>query len=238
MNVNIGCKKIDFYGDKNNIDSHPDFDNDMLKYSYEIIDNIATQKHTFNIHDKENLMEYCKSRNWINADKKALNISEDETKIKFKCDLNKIPLLNSFDINNGKQYVFGRMNDLEIYYKCPKFFYTLNSTDWDSLYAINDLFVYCSIESTANILPIRIILSQNNLTSLKYDSKITTLPHFLSHKNRIVVLSRELCQLTQYFKLHLYQSKQYSYILFASKYDIDYIKNNIKDIELQEIFIN
>lgn len=226
----LGCKTIDFVGKTK---SNPYTDKKLAK---EIIDVVAHPRYIpQNWNGKVD--SYCKERKWV------------ESKYdKNECKSSSIPLLDmvvdSRTNTIQKQWVLGRVSSLKQYYNCSKFFYALDNDDWDSLYQLNDLFVYCSQNSTENVFPIRIVAdkkkglkSRNKKTGvLRYD-KLITIPHLLNQYKKIVIFSRELCQIAKYFNMYIYQSNDYQYLYFASKHSPKQLRNELKKYNLQEVNI-
>lgn len=227
----IGCENIDFVG-KNKRNNYKD--HELAKA---VIDVVANSKNKPDGWDGTT-EQYCKERKWL---------SSKYTKDFEKCNLVNIPLLNMVETKSGnkKQYVFGRMSNLKEYYHCNNHFHTLDSNDWDALYQLNDLFVYCAESSKENDFPIRIVTdikhgihSKDEVSGVTSYTELLTLPHLLNQHSKIKIIARELCQITQYFKMHLYQSKEHKNIFFASKKSPDELQRKIKKFQLHEVWLS
>lgn len=216
----IGCTGIDFVGNTrrdNVVDK---------KVAMAVIEKIASKEEIPHGWDGT-LRDYCTRRKWLTKSYNDL-----------KCSPKAFPFMDMIVGTGGKiskQYVLGRMSNLKSYYKCPDLFYTLDSTDWDTLYQINDLFIYCACTSRQNF-PIRIVTNPKGGISSKdskkginsYDGSIIAPPQFLQQHNRISVLSRELCQISSYFKMHVYQSVDLPHIFFASFKKSSQLRHQLK----------
>tara|TARA_B110000208_G_scaffold98701_1_gene123279 strand:+ start:251 stop:1471 length:1221 start_codon:yes stop_codon:yes gene_type:complete len=158
------------------------------------------------------------------------NISITNFNIQNYIYYNKIPALEFNCINQDtlyitdmrvKQYVIGRGTLLkdEYYYNLDYFFNVLKvADDEDTFKYVNDIFIYCSVNSTTIPFPVRFITQDINNDRLKTKEGIFdkySLPKLSTSfdKNYTVV---ELCQISQYFGLSLYKLK--------NKYnrDVDY----------------
>lgn len=219
----LGCENIDFVG---RTERNKSIDKKLAKT---IITDVADPQHIPKDWDGK-VQTYCKQRQWLT----------DKYKNKYTCDLDSIPLLDL--AKSGKQYVLGRMSNLKDYYACPDMFYTLDSDDWDSLYQVNDLFIYCAQGSTENDFPIRIVTSKNKgikstdiKTGIAQYNKVLTLPHLLNQKSKIHITSRELCQISKYFGMYIYQSMEFNNIFFASKKSPSMLSTKMKKYKLRLI---
>jgi hypothetical protein len=230
---NLGCESIDFVGrhERNNPKDK--------RIVHEIIEKVADKRYIPRNWDKK-ISSYCESRNWLPE------LSEPT-----QCNVKNIPFLDMVLVPEGdefviqKQYVLGRMSNLKDYYKCEQMFYSLNSDDWDFMYQLNDLFVYCAQNSLENDFPIRIITdlkrgihSKDKKTGLSGYQILLTIPHLLKGHEKIDILSRELCQITHYFDMHLFQSKDYPHIFFASKHSPKKLKDKINKYHLREVILS
>lgn len=224
----LGCDKIDFLGQS----LYKKKKTEKLLSS--VVDKVADRNaYQGDNYDINNITDYCKNRNWLYNNKVYKN-----------CQLSKIPLSEMVFEDNfiHRQYVLGRMKNLEEYYKCH-YFYTLDSEDWDDLYQLNDLFIYCAQESEENVFPIRIVTdpkggikSKDELSGISdYDKNIITLPHLLKQYENINIVSREICQLSKYFKMGFYQSIDYPNIFFATKKSKIVLAPYIKKYNLRKV---
>lgn len=166
---------------------------------------------------RRNMKVYCTERKWTPTSGCSSTY------------LSRIPYLDMLMDSNGevryKQYALGRMRNLEAYYHCPDLFITLDSDDWDSQYKVNDLFIYCAQEGFGAhpLFPIRIVTSSVGLADT--DRRLGMRGWFnpgnpMSSVVKPVyptILTREICQITQYFGMYLYQSINNPTIIFASK---------------------
>lgn len=226
----LGCETIDFVG---KTESKPKVNKKLAKA---VINSVAHPRYTPDNWDGK-VESYCKQRKWVES-----HYDKNE------CKSSSIPLLDMVvdpkTHTIQKQWVLGRVSSLKQYYNCSNLFYALDNDDWDSLYQLNDLFVYCSQNSTENVFPIRIVAdkkrglrSRNRKTGvLRYDTLIT-IPHLLNQYKKIVILSRELCQIARYFKMYVYQSLDYKYLYFASKKSPKELHRELKQFNLQEVNI-
>lgn len=214
----FGCKNIDFVG---NLVSDKQRDE---KLSREIIEEIATKEHRF-----KNIPHFCKNKNWLDTRERKSICSR------------KIPYFDMVSPTE-KQYVIGRMQNLKDYYECQELFYTLDTNDWDSLYQINDLFIYCAATSEENVFPIRIVTkgSIRNKSTIDgiSDYAVMTIPYLLNQWKKLHITARELCQISKYFRMHIYQSKEHPNIFFASKKKPSSIKSLMETYKLKHVVIS
>jgi hypothetical protein len=222
----IGCSKINFLGSR--IPSQTRNYKIAKRVKNTVGDPLIIQKFK-----DTSLQSYCEHRDWMTEDKKAKRMGGCPN----------IPLFEMVKDMKHKQFVLGRMSNLRDYYDCQKYFYTLNNKDWDSLYQLNDLFVYCGTHYVEDPFPIRIVTDPNGGIRSKhskygftqYNKYVITLPQIgQSKKDRITILSRELCQVSTYFQFRIYQSLDEPTIFFASK---TATKKDIKQWRLREVFI-
>jgi hypothetical protein len=225
----LGCDGIDYLG---RTQRSPKTDKKLAAH---VINNISDKSSIPKLWDRT-VDGYCKHRHWLSS--KYDNM---------ECKPHKLPLLEMLQKKDhyAKQYVLGRMANLKDYYACPDLFYTLDSDDWDTLYQINDLFIYCAQHSIDNDFPIRIVTDNKrgiHNTDPKhglysYKSKLVTLPHLLQQHKNIHILAREVCQLVGYFKLRLYQSLEFPHIFFATKKSPSRLARKIEKLNLKEVTI-
>lgn len=226
----VGCTKIDFVGHNKAADRRD------LEVTLQVASRVANAKQHGAPKNKDELQQYCKKRDWLNA----------HASLERKCD--DIPLMGTIP-QNEKQFVFGRMSNLGPYYACPDKFITLDSQDWDGLYQVNDMFVYCATQTTkASHFPIRIVFDtthgvhskDDKLGFMNYDDHVLTIPHLLAPAKRIHILSREICQISHYFGMHLYQSVEHPSVFFASKHAAsgNDMKKKLKTYKLRPVVIS
>lgn len=179
------------------------------------------------------ITSYCKQRQWL---------KDEYQKAPCSCS-NSIPLFDMVVSRNRprKQYVIGRMTNLKDYYTCQDYFYTLDSNDWDSLYQINDLFIYCSQGSRENDFPIRIVTHPKRGIKNKDPDvgiaqyNLLTIPHLMNQSSSIHISSRELCQIASYFKMSIYQSQDHPHIFFATHKSSSQLSSKIKRFKLKQV---
>ncbi len=207
-----------------------------LLMTIQVAQNVADVKRHGSPKTKEELGKYCKTRNWLT-----------EVSGKNKASVCRTLPLQETIPKGERQYVFGRMSNLKPYYECPSKFITLNNKDWDSLYQVNDMFVYCATRMTKNqTFPLRLVFdstqgihSKDSKTGfMNYDENVLTIPHLLSPKNRIHILSREVCQIAKFFGMYLYQSQEYPHIFFASKKSPSKIGSELKKFNLKHVIVS
>jgi hypothetical protein len=225
----VGCSKIDFLGS-----TRSTVRKDLLM-TLKVAQNVADAKKHGSPETKEELSAYCSTRNWMTSSKRRNKPTVCRT----------IPLLET--IAPGKrQYVFGRMSNLEPYYSCPSKFITLDSKDWDSLYQVNDMFVYCATNMTNEQFPLRLVFDANGGIQsrhdktgfMNYDDNVVSIPHLFNPTKRVHILSREICQISKFFGMSLYQSQDYPHIFFASKRSPSRLKSALKRHNLKPVFIS
>jgi hypothetical protein len=155
----------------------------------------------------------------------------------------KIPLLKYSRVDNCRQFVFGRVNNLLSYYYDQENFITLMLPD--ELYYgeylpeknmyINDFFVYCSIihqsschsNKSSIFFPIRIVLHPRDsiLFKSRFIKKLNDLFYKRIHSSELIlqwnedyhystILAREICQLISLFDISIFQSNSYKHIFF------------------------
>jgi hypothetical protein len=225
----VGCSKIDFLGaTRSNVKK------DLLM-TLKVAQNVADAKKHGKPQNKEDMKEYCTTRNWMTATPRRNKPTICRT----------IPLMET--IASGKrQYVFGRMSNLGPYYSCPSKFITLDSKDWDSLYQVNDMFVYCATNMANEQFPLRLVFdtdggihSKHPKTGfMNYDDNVLSIPHLFNQTERVHILSREICQISKFFGMNLYQSQDYPHIFFASKKSPSSLKSALKRYNLKSVFIS
>jgi hypothetical protein len=135
-----------------------------------------------------------------------------------------------FDTIKDRQYVFGRMSNLQFYYKFPILFKTLASPFWDTDFFMNDMFTLCSINYLnsftyeKNKFPIRIVTSKKSglyeNSSLDDFSYASIYPKSLLGTTKSfehqTIFNRELCQLFNN-NFDLYQSVRNKHIFYLTK---------------------
>jgi hypothetical protein len=194
----------------------------------------ATTTATTTTSKKGTVANYCAHRRWNQTEKLG------------PCLPRNIPHLDLVATSRGihRQFVFGRLPLLKAYDNCPDLFHTLRATDWDNLYHLNDLFVYCSQSSTENPnFPIRIVTSPRGGLHSRGKKKgltdynlLTTL-HLLNQHEKTSVTTREICQFARYFKLHIYQSQSHPNIFFASKKPPSRLRPHLERHQLSPVVI-
>lgn len=187
------CTQIDFLNSKK---SHKSRD---LAKSLRVANRVANAKRHGSPKTRSQLQTYCDTRDWLTDHPRKNDV--------ISC--NSTPLQNTIP-RKGRQYVLGRMSTLEPYYKCPNQQICLDSEDWDDLYKVNDLFIYCTTLRSDDF-PIRIVFS-----SADYLKDVPSQDRDILNHKRPVILSRELCQLQNYFELQFQQSINEPNIFFAS----------------------
>jgi hypothetical protein len=220
----IGCSTVDWVGRQKRSQKRD------LKIALEII----SQMGGLQLRNKQELDNYCHTRDWLDDS----SIPENNS----LCE--ELPLLETVP-RKSRQFVFGRMENLQPYYACREKFLTLDSKDWDDNYQINDLFTHCAVNSSG-YFPIRFVFdpqggirSQNADRGLKaYDKNLLTIPQLLKGSQRIHVLSRETCQITAYFGFFLYRSRRYRNIYFASKFSPGQLEKQLRKHELEHVTIS
>ncbi len=225
---NFGCDKIDFLGQSHYRKKRTE------KLVSSVIEKVA-DKNAYHGKRDYNIQDYCSNRDWLYNRANPGN-----------CNLQNIPLHEMIfeDDFIRHQYVLGRMENLTEYYKCH-YFYTLDSADWDNLYQLNDLFIYCAQSSEENVFPIRIVTdpvggikSKDKQRGISdYGKNIITLPQLLQQYQNITITSREICQLSKYFKVQFYQSIDHPNLFFATKKSPSFLKPYIKLYNLKKVWL-
>lgn len=227
----VGCSKIDFLGS-----TRSSVQND-LKMTLRVAQSVADAARHGSPSDKKQLAAYCRTRDWMTSSQHGADESQCRT----------IPLQATV-APGRRQYVFGRMSNLRPYYACQSKFITLDSQDWDNLYQVNDMFVYCATTMANENFPLRLVFdSTDGIHSrdpktgfMNYDDNVLSIPHLFNPTagERVHILSREVCQISRFFGLHLYQSREYPHIFFASKKNPAALRAALQRHKLAPVFIS
>lgn len=233
----LGCDMIDFMG-RTSSKKSARLDE---RIADAVVRHIADKNYAPSSWDGS-IQDYCRRREWL---PKAKYVGP----CKASDNIPHMDMVQAPDGGVRKQYVLGRMSLLRRlgYYTCPHLFYTLDSEDWDSMYQINDLFVYCAYKSADNPdFPIRIVTSPEGGLRRKtgkrgisdYGRNLLTIPHLLDQSRRIHIASRELCQLTHYFGMRLYRSRDHPHLYFASRKSVRALAPKLSRYNLERVEIS